>query len=60
VEERDEGADARVSGPQKAWIAAFGPEASRSGLKIEGNKRLAEALLDSLAHTAVRANAATG
>src|SRR6266849_1002542 len=61
VEERDdEGADARVSGPQKAWIAAFGSEASRSGLKIEGNKRLAEAFLDGLAQPAAVASAATG
>ena len=59
VEERDdEGADARVSGPQKAWIAAFGPEASRSGLKIEGNKKLAEALLDELAQVASSGRAA--
>src|SRR2546421_1091746 len=50
VEERDdESADARVSGPQQAWIAAFGPDASRTGLKVEGNKRLADTLLDGLA-----------
>jgi len=50
VEERDdEDADARVSGPQKAWIAAFGPDASRRGPKLEGNRQLAEALLDELA-----------
>ena len=50
VEKRDdEGADARVSGTQKAWIAALGPDASRSGLKVEGNKRLADTLLDGLA-----------
>jgi DNA-binding HxlR family transcriptional regulator len=59
VEERDdEGSDARASGPQKAWIAAFGPEASRSGLKIEGNKKLAEALLDELAQVASSGRAA--
>ena len=59
VEEHDdEDADARVSGPQKAWIAAFGPEASRSGLKIEGNKKLAEALLDELAQVASSGRAA--
>jgi DNA-binding HxlR family transcriptional regulator len=50
VEERDdESADARVSGPQTAWIAAFGPDASRSQLKVTGNKRLADTLLDGLA-----------
>ena len=59
VEEHDdEDADARVSGPQKAWIAAFGPDASRSGLKIEGNKKLAEALLDELAQVASSGRAA--
>src|SRR5204863_736463 len=59
VEERDdENADARVSGPQKAWIAAFGPDASRSALKIEGNRKLAEALLDELAQVASSGRAA--
>ena len=59
VEERDEdGAQARVSGPQKAWIAAFGPEASRGGLKVEGDKKLAEALLDDLAQVASSGRAA--
>jgi DNA-binding HxlR family transcriptional regulator len=47
--ERSDDADARVSGPQKAWIEAFGPDAARGGLKIEGDKRLAETLLDGLA-----------
>jgi len=59
VEERDDkDADARVSGPQKGWIATFGPEASRSGLKVEGNKKLAEALLDELAQVASSGRAA--
>jgi DNA-binding HxlR family transcriptional regulator len=59
VEERDDkGADARVSGSQKAWIAAFGPDASRSGLKIEGTKKLAEAMLDELAQVASSGRAA--
>jgi DNA-binding HxlR family transcriptional regulator len=52
VERDDEDAAARVSGSQKAWIAAFGPDASRAGLKIEGNKKLAAALLDQLAQVA--------
>jgi len=52
AERDDEDADARVSGSQKAWIAAFGPEASRTALKIEGNKKLAAALLDELAQVA--------
>ena len=48
-ESDDEGTDARVSGSQKAWIAAFGPEASRAGLELQGNRKLAETLLDELA-----------
>lgn len=51
-------ADARVSGPLEAWVAAFGPEASRAGLKVTGDRALAEALLDQLAAVATRASAA--
>jgi DNA-binding HxlR family transcriptional regulator len=59
VEERsDANADARVNGSQKAWVAAFSPDRSRSGLTIEGDKRLAEALLDGLSATAARAASA--
>ncbi len=46
------GVDARVSGPQKAWIDAFGPDGSRSALTVEGDRRLAEALLEGLAQAA--------
>ena len=42
-------ADARVSGPHAAWIAALGPDADRSGLSFEGDRELAETLLDGLA-----------
>jgi DNA-binding HxlR family transcriptional regulator len=50
IEERDaEEADARVSGPHKAWIAAFGPDRDRSGLEITGDRGLAESLLDGVA-----------
>jgi DNA-binding HxlR family transcriptional regulator len=49
IEEREEPkADARVSGSHKAWIAAFGPEHDRSDLKIEGDRALAEGLLDGI------------
>jgi DNA-binding HxlR family transcriptional regulator len=59
VEERaDAAADARVSGSQKAWVAAFSPNGSRSGLTIQGNKRLAEALLDGLSIAAANASSA--
>jgi DNA-binding HxlR family transcriptional regulator len=50
-------ADARVSGPETAWVAALGPEADRGGLKLEGDQRLAQALLDALAPGAVRSAA---
>jgi DNA-binding HxlR family transcriptional regulator len=53
IEEREEPrADARVSGSHKAWIAALGPDADRSGLNIEGDGSLAEALLDGVSAAA--------
>jgi DNA-binding HxlR family transcriptional regulator len=53
IEEREEpNADARVSGSHKAWIAALGPDADRSGLNIEGDRSLAEALLDGVSAAA--------
>jgi DNA-binding HxlR family transcriptional regulator len=53
IEEREEPrADARVSGSHKAWIAALGPDANRSGLNIEGDRSLAEALLDGVSAAA--------
>jgi len=47
-------ADARIAGPERAWIEAFGPDASHTELEIEGDGRLAVAVLDALAATAVR------
>jgi DNA-binding HxlR family transcriptional regulator len=53
IEEREESSpDARVSGPHKAWIAALGPDRDRSGLKFEGDRSLAEALLDGVSAAA--------
>jgi DNA-binding HxlR family transcriptional regulator len=53
IQEREEPrADARVSGSHKAWIAALGPDADRSGLNIEGDRSLAEALLDGVSAAA--------
>ena len=48
IEERDEAgeADARVSGAERAWIEAFSPSGSRAGLKVEGDERLADAVLE--------------
>jgi DNA-binding HxlR family transcriptional regulator len=49
VEEREAGdPDARVVGDQSAWVKALSPERDRGGLKIVGDQRLAEALLDDL------------
>jgi DNA-binding HxlR family transcriptional regulator len=59
VEEREAPeAEARVSGPRKAWIEAFGPGGARGGLKVEGDKRLVETLLDGLSAGEARAASA--
>jgi len=50
--------DARVSGPQQAWIDVFDPEGSRGALEIEGDRSLAETLLDGLALAASPRSAA--
>jgi DNA-binding HxlR family transcriptional regulator len=42
-------ADARVTGSERSWVAAFGPQADRSGLKRSGDDRLIDTLLDGLA-----------
>jgi len=49
IEERSApDADARISGPERAWIEALGLDGSRSGLEVAGDRHLAEALLDGL------------
>lgn len=50
-------ADCRISGDERAWIAALGPDADRSGLEISGKPRPAKILLDALAPVAARAAA---
>jgi hypothetical protein len=47
-------AEARVFGPERAWIEALGPDASRTELEVEGDRRLAEAILDGLLSIAAR------
>jgi DNA-binding HxlR family transcriptional regulator len=47
-------ADARISGPERAWVDALGPDASRTELEIAGDATLASAFLDALAPLAVR------
>jgi DNA-binding HxlR family transcriptional regulator len=41
-------ADARVAGPERAWIEAFGIDGSRTELEVSGDMRLAEAFLDAV------------
>ena len=50
-------ADARIEGPERAWVEAFGLDASRTELEISGDAAVAERLLDFLAAVAVRAAA---
>jgi DNA-binding HxlR family transcriptional regulator len=49
-----EDADARIAGPERAWVEALGPDASRTELDLEGDRRLGDALLDLLAPIAAR------
>ena len=48
IEERDAPGDAgaRVTGAESAWIEAFSPSGGRSGLTVEGDERLADAVLE--------------
>jgi DNA-binding HxlR family transcriptional regulator len=50
-------ADARIEGPERAWIEAFGLDGSRTELEISGDVRLAEAVLDDVAALASRQSA---
>jgi len=52
-------ADARVTGTERAWIDAFSPSASRSGLTIEGDQRVADAVLDVCGAPALAADGAS-
>jgi hypothetical protein len=47
-------ADARIAGPERAWVEALGPDASRTELEITGDREIADAFLDALAPLAVR------
>jgi DNA-binding HxlR family transcriptional regulator len=51
-------ADAHISGPERAWVEAFGIDASRTELEIRGDRRLAEAVFDAVAAEAIRARSA--
>jgi DNA-binding HxlR family transcriptional regulator len=39
-------ADVSISGPERAWIEAFSPSASRAGLTVEGDASVADAVLE--------------
>jgi DNA-binding HxlR family transcriptional regulator len=47
-------ADARIAGPERAWIEALGPGASRTELLITGDTDIADAFLGAFAANAVR------
>ena len=47
-------AAARISGPERAWVEALGPDASRTELEVTGDRKAADALLDFLAPVAAR------
>jgi hypothetical protein len=39
-------AEARVTGGERAWIEAFSPNGSRTGLSVEGDARLSDVVLE--------------
>src|SRR5919202_1928489 len=47
-------ADARVAGPERGWVEAFGMDHKRTEIEIEGDSVLADRLLDFLSAVAVR------
>jgi len=53
IEERPEpDAEARISGDHDAWVRALSPKGGRKGLRIAGDRKLADALLSGLAEAA--------
>ena len=60
AEEATETPSAKITGDTQAWVGAFLPEPDRdrSGLRIEGDAKLAEVLLDGLTRMAPRARRA--
>ena len=61
IEERAEAgeSDARVSGSERAWIDAFSPSGSRSGLTFEGDERVAEGVLEACGAAAAATSASS-
>jgi DNA-binding HxlR family transcriptional regulator len=55
IEEREAPeSDAQIAGQETEWLRALGPELDRDGLRIEGDERLATAVLDVIAGVALR------
>jgi DNA-binding HxlR family transcriptional regulator len=48
VEQPSDGADARISGDSRAWVAAFSPGGSMSSLQITGDRGVADQMLGQL------------
>ncbi len=48
-EASDEAADVRISAATAAWVRALSPDGDRGGLRIDGDKQLAERVLDAVA-----------
>jgi DNA-binding HxlR family transcriptional regulator len=48
-------AEARISGSEQAWIEALSPNGSRSGLDVQGDDRLADAVLEACGSAAAAA-----
>ena len=46
AEEEASNADATITGSESEWVEAFSPSGSRAPLKVEGDDRLAEAVLE--------------
>jgi hypothetical protein len=61
IEERAEAgdADARVSGSERAWIDAFSPSGSRSGLTFEGDAAVADGVLEACGAAAAAGSASS-
>lgn len=59
TEQPPERSDARIVGSDIAWVNAFSPDRDRHGLRISGDRGLADAVLDGLSDISGRANANT-
>jgi hypothetical protein len=51
IEEPSDGADARISGDSRAWVAAFSPGGSMGSLQISGDRGMAEQMIGQLSRS---------